>query len=95
MITSSQIETATSFKPGPTSRSLSADLLVGVAAAILRVWRAYKAYRTFRIAKAQLMALDARMLMDIGIDRSEIGSVLLNRAHERRKGGLPPSVAYF
>ena len=38
-----------------------------------------------RIAMAQLMALDDRMLKDIGIDRSEIHSILVDTSRDRRR----------
>ena len=95
MISTSQTATAASFMAVPSSRSIWAVPMAGVAAVFSRAWKAYKAFRAFHITKAQLMALDVRMLQDIGIDRSEIGSVLVDRAHERRRGGLPPSVPYF
>jgi len=41
-------------------------------------------YRSFRAAEKELQALDDRMLHDIGIDRSEITSALLNACNERR-----------
>lgn len=47
-------------------------------------------YRTFRAAEKELHALDDRMLRDIGINRSEIASSLLDAAHERRNGRRPP-----
>jgi uncharacterized protein YjiS (DUF1127 family) len=53
------------------------------------------AYRAFRRAEAKLMALDTRMLNDIGLDRSEIGSVLMDRAGERRNGVRPPQSLNF
>ena len=44
------------------------------------------ANRALRKAEAELMALDDRMLKDIGLDRSEIGSVLMDHVQERRNG---------
>jgi uncharacterized protein YjiS (DUF1127 family) len=44
------------------------------------------ANRALRKAEAELMALDDRMLKDIGLDRSEIGSVLMDHVQERRSG---------
>jgi uncharacterized protein YjiS (DUF1127 family) len=44
----------------------------------------YVAHRALRRAEAQLAALDDRTLKDIGLDRSEIRSVLLDQANERR-----------
>ena len=44
------------------------------------------AYRALKAAEAELQSLDNRMLKDIGLDRSEIGSILRDRAHERENG---------
>jgi hypothetical protein len=41
------------------------------------------------------MALDEHMMKDIGIDRSEIGSVLTDHAWERRRGVSHPPVPYY
>lgn len=46
----------------------------------------YIRYRSFRKAEMELHALDDRMLSDIGVDRSEITSTLINAANERRNG---------
>ncbi len=54
-----------------------ATMVAGFSASIRR-------YRAFRTARSQLMALDDRMLKDIGISRSEITSVLRDRSGERR-----------
>ena len=43
-------------------------------------------YRALQARKAELMALDEQTLKDIGLDRSEIQSALVNRGHERRNG---------
>ena len=53
--------------------------------AVLSVWHAFKSYHERRVAMAQLMALDDRMLKDIGIDRSEIHSMLVDTSWDRRR----------
>lgn len=47
-----------------------------------------------RAAEAQLHALDRRMLKDIGLDRSEIRSVLTDRTGERSIGVPNPLALY-
>jgi uncharacterized protein YjiS (DUF1127 family) len=50
----------------------------------LKTWlKSYRRYRAFKAARAELMVLDDRMLRDIGINRSEITSVLLDARGER------------
>ena len=66
-----------------------------VGRGILRLWHAYRAHRERRAAKAQLMALDDHMLKDIGLDRSEIDSVLLDTSQDRRRGTRPSMAVYF
>jgi uncharacterized protein YjiS (DUF1127 family) len=53
---------------------------------VLQVWHAYRSYRERSATGAQLMALDDDMLKNIGLDRSEIDSVLLDTSRERRRG---------
>jgi len=64
--------------------------LTGAAAAmagiIMKAVAGYIRYRSFRKAEKELYALDDRMLRDIGINRSEITSSLVNAANERRNG---------
>jgi uncharacterized protein YjiS (DUF1127 family) len=52
--------------------------LAGVATSYMR-------YRSFRKAEMELHALDDRMLSDIGINRGEISSTLVNAGNERRR----------
>ena len=47
----------------------------------------FVAWRAFRRAESELMALDDHALKDIGLHRSEIGSALMDCAQERRNGG--------
>lgn len=56
-----------------------AALLAALAAARFRVRQRLTEYirqRAFRQAEKELMALDERMLRDIGLSRSEIGSAV-------------------
>jgi uncharacterized protein YjiS (DUF1127 family) len=67
----------------PTSITSAVSAVAGVA---MKVVAGYIRYRSFRMAEKELYALDDRMLNDIGIDRSEITSTLVNAANERRNG---------
>lgn len=62
---------------------------------VLRLWHTYRAHRDRRAAKAQLKALDDHMLKDIGLDRSEIESVLLDTSRERSRGTRPSMAVCF
>lgn len=67
----------------PTSITGAVSAVTGLA---MKVIAGYIRYRSFRMAEKELHALDDRMLNDIGIDRSEITSTLINAANERRNG---------
>lgn len=69
----------------PTSTSIT-GAATAVSSIVMKVIAGYIRYRSFRMAEKELHALDDRMLNDIGIDRSEITSALINAANERRNG---------
>ncbi len=50
--------------------------------------------RSFRKAERELNALDDRMLRDIGLDRSEIKSALMNARNERVNGWTLPGKSF-
>lgn len=51
-----------------------------------RLLAEYVRNRALRRAENELMALDDRMLSDIGLDRTEIGSAVRNPGQERLNG---------
>jgi uncharacterized protein YjiS (DUF1127 family) len=55
-----------------------------IASFVTRIAVGFSRYRSFRVAERELQALDDRMLKDIGVDRSEIRSALINASSERR-----------
>jgi uncharacterized protein YjiS (DUF1127 family) len=59
----------------------AASTIVGF---VTRIVGGFIRYRSFRAAEKELQALDDRMLKDIGVDRSEIRSALINASNERR-----------
>jgi uncharacterized protein YjiS (DUF1127 family) len=61
----------------------------------LALWRQFRRWRRHRHAIAALQALDARMLKDIGITRSEITSVVsgLGRDASRRTTTAAPKAS--
>jgi uncharacterized protein YjiS (DUF1127 family) len=52
---------------------------------IVRAWAAYWNGRAQRATVLVLQSLDSGTLKDIGIDRSEIGSVVYGRPDDRRR----------
>jgi uncharacterized protein YjiS (DUF1127 family) len=81
-----------------TNENLKSVSTAAVAAGKGLIWRAvteFIRYRALRAAEAKLYGLDDRMLKDIGLDRSEIKSALLNARQERLNGARyiePPIV---
>ena len=69
---------------GAAESSLTSSLTGSLAAYVRRAASDLVRYRAFRKAEKELHALDDRMLKDIGIDRSEIKSVLSSSAAQRR-----------
>lgn len=78
----------TGFEPLRRS-ALLRSLLVRLSKAARKAIDAFVAWRAFRRAESELMTLDDRTLKDIGLDRSEIGSALMDHAQERRNGVRP------
>lgn len=83
---------------GIANEKLKSASTAAVAAGKGFIWRAvaeFIRYRAFKAAEARLNDLDNRMLKDIGLDRSEIRSALLNAGQERLNGARyfePPIV---
>jgi len=75
------ITPASETRPISSTTSRVASVLVSAAtAAAWIVWRNYRRWKTIR----ELHALDDRMLHDIGLDRSEIDSVVNSGWPDRR-----------
>lgn len=70
---------------GTAEGTLTSSLTGSLLAVVGRIATDLVRYRSFRKAEHELHALDDRMLKDIGIDRSEITSVLSSAAQQRRK----------
>ena len=62
----------------------------GLFGAILRWLQKLRAERALAAAAAELNSLDDYLLKDLGITRSEIGSVLTDTTGERRNGARVP-----
>jgi uncharacterized protein YjiS (DUF1127 family) len=52
-------------------------------------WTAYRSWRLRRLAEAELRGLDDRLLRDLGISRSEIGSLVRNGGHDATRRPRP------
>jgi uncharacterized protein YjiS (DUF1127 family) len=61
-------------------------LLTTVRSQLRRTLAGMREARRLRASMAALETLDSRTLKDIGFDRSEIASVVLNPEGERRRG---------
>jgi uncharacterized protein YjiS (DUF1127 family) len=76
-------------------KSASTNAVAAGAGFIRHAITEFIRYRAFKAAEAKLNELDNRMLKDIGLDRSEIRSALLNARLERLNGARyfePPIV---
>ena len=72
------LEGALSFRPGDLDPSRRAKQL------LLRLWNAYWDHQARRATAVMLYALSDRTLADIGVDRSEIESLVNSRTEDRR-----------
>lgn len=70
--------------PLPATKAASADRSPSLLDAMRSIISAILAHREIRCSEGALHGLDDRTLKDIGLHRSEIGSVLLGRNSERR-----------
>lgn len=61
------------------------DYLAAIARFVSAWWRSYIVWRNQELAIAALQRLDNRLLNDIGVDRSEIGSVVRTGGKERHR----------
>ena len=64
----------------------------GIGPLIAKVWRAYWDWRVKRTTVLMLHSLDRRTLHDIGIDPSEIESLVHDAGRERRRRHDGPSI---
>lgn len=72
-----------------TSRATARAVLDSVALPVRHMLVSFIRQRALRRAEKELMALDSRMLRDIGLNRSEIGSAVRNPEGERLNGARP------
>lgn len=72
-----------------TSRSMARAVLDAIVLHMRQMLTRFIRERALRRAENELMALDDRMLRDIGLSRSEIASAVRNPAEERLNGARP------
>ena len=77
---------AISATPSISARSRQASHAQGLGSLLRSWWDAYWAHRAQRATVLMLRSLDAHTLHDIGLDRSEIESVVYGRRGDRRLG---------
>ena len=78
-----------------TSKSSALAVLDTIALSIRQMFAKFIHERALRRAEKELMALDDRMLRDIGLTRGEIASAVRNPGEERLNGAQPPMSASF
>jgi uncharacterized protein YjiS (DUF1127 family) len=71
------------------SNSMALRTRPRVAQYLRELWRAYWAHRARRASIVLLSSLDDRTLADIGLARSEIGSVVLEKSRQRLRHYAP------
>jgi len=67
--------------------ALPFDWIARIASTIASFWSRSRRERQMRLARAELQALDDRMLKDIGLQRLQIESAAL---HDERRGWYVP-----
>jgi uncharacterized protein YjiS (DUF1127 family) len=71
--------------PAADGRRRLSTLAAGIGSLLARGWRAYWDWRIRRTTIFMLRSLDRRMLHDIGVDPSEIESLVCDAGRERRR----------
>jgi uncharacterized protein YjiS (DUF1127 family) len=84
MACADSLRAAWSPRPPVSPAPRTAPLSHSVGSALQQAWRNYWRRRARRATLSLLRSLDDRALKDIGIDRSEIASVLCGGGEERR-----------